>query len=451
MVTNWGTNPLLDSFLETTDNNNTGTESDGKLSLARTLCIVASFCCFILGVVFLANNPKSGSSSYGWDYGCYSHKQNCENIAIFIKFLLAAGWFVACACLFHELGAAVRRLAGAKVTSSPACGVMRVISYLGVFVCLICGCYVLFWLDKEDFEEYFVTGVLRNLSLFQIASLRESGIDLATLKILVGLGFIFVAVPCWCAAQFFRGLSIVIGAIDSGTLSVTDADEGSRDWSFEIAKARADKAKAEATIQRLNDKIAELGRKEKELNAMMVPIAGKDFSMLKCEVTQAIWEEFMSGNPSAHPGADLPVENVSLDDCRRFLKVLNSLQSVSESGRPYRLPTAEEWDFGCRAGATEEYSKLSDGFGISTDAIGDVAWIASNSKGTTHPVGQKPPNAFGLHDMIGNVWEWTSTAENGEVAIRGGGWDYIAQDGELPKSSVSPGNRSDRLGFRLVR
>ena len=257
MVTNWGTNPLLDSFLETTDNNNTGTESDGKLSLAGTLCIVASFCSFILGIVLSAVDRSGFDSYYSHSYG------HGFNWAFFVKFMLTAGCFVAWACLFYELGGAVRRLAGAKVTSSPACGVMRVISYLGVFVCLICGCYVLFWLDKEDFAEYFATGVLGNLSVFQIASLLESGIDLATLKILVGLGFIFVAVPCWCAAQFFRGLNIVIGAIDSGTLSVTNADEGSRDWSFEIAKARADKAKAEATIQRLNDKIAELGRKEK--------------------------------------------------------------------------------------------------------------------------------------------------------------------------------------------
>lgn len=214
---------------ETTDNKNTSTESDGKLNWAGTLCIVASFCSFILGIVLSVVDRS------GFDYDSHSYGHGF-NWAVFVKFMLTAGCFVAWACLFYELGGAIGRMAGAKVTSSPACGVMRIISYLGVFVCLICGCYVLFWLGDYDFGKYFATSLLGNLSLFQIASLLESGCDAKTLRILVGLGFIFSAVPCWCAAQFFRGLGIILGTIDPGTVSVPDADREDCDWFLEIPK-----------------------------------------------------------------------------------------------------------------------------------------------------------------------------------------------------------------------
>ncbi len=197
---------------ETTDNKNTGTESDGKLNLAGILCVVISICCFVLGFIF-AVESKIDPSSY--------KKYATFNWATFVKSLLLAGCYFACGYLFDDLRAAVSRLAGAKITSSSTCGVMRVISYLGILACVICGCLVLFWLDEYDFKRYVATVVLGNLSLYQIAPLFERGFNATTLKILVGLGFIFAAVPYWCAAQFFRGLGIVIGAIKSGTVSVS--------------------------------------------------------------------------------------------------------------------------------------------------------------------------------------------------------------------------------------
>ena len=169
----------------------------------------------------------------------------------------------------------------------------------------------------------------------------------------------------------------------------------------------------------------------------------------KYEVTQAQWKAVMGDNPSRFKGADNPVENVSWDDCQEFLKKLNALPAVKESGLTFRLPTEEEWEYACRAGATGKYCLLANGTEITADTLGRVAWFKDNSD-STHPVGQKEPNSFGLYDMHGNVWEWTSTADRGRRVPRGGGWYSSAR---LCESSYrnwsSPVLRYSRLGFRL--
>ena len=170
----------------------------------------------------------------------------------------------------------------------------------------------------------------------------------------------------------------------------------------------------------------------------------------KTEVTQAQWEAVMGANPSEFKGANNPVENVSWDDCQEFLRRLNALPSVKADGLTFRLPTAEEWEYASRAGATGRFCKLADGTEITMDTLGQVAWFGDNSDGKTHPVGQKEPNAFGLYDMHGNVWEWTSTADGGYRVLRGGGWDFSAGDCESSsRFSLSPGLRLNFLGFRL--
>lgn len=136
----------------------------------------------------------------------------------------------------------------------------------------------------------------------------------------------------------------------------------------------------------------------------------------KFEVTQAQWEAVMGTNPSVFKGADLPVETISWDDCQKFLKALNALPGVKESGLTFRLPTDEEWCLARYAGATGKYGTFADGTEITKDDLGKVAWFHENSESETHPVGQKEPNAFGLYDMLGNVMELTST-ETGESPL----------------------------------
>ncbi len=121
------------------------------------------------------------------------------------------------------------------------------------------------------------------------------------------------------------------------------------------------------------------------------------FWMGQTEVTQALWQAVMGSNPSYFSDCDqCPVEKVNWKDCQDFLSKLNSLK-----GSSFRLPTAAEWEYACRAGTTTAYS-----FGNDPSVLGDYAWFWNNSSNKTHPVAQKQPNPWGLCDMHGNVWEW---------------------------------------------
>ena len=175
----------------------------------------------------------------------------------------------------------------------------------------------------------------------------------------------------------------------------------------------------------------------------MVPIPGKDYRMGKYEVTQALWEAVMGNNPSNHKGANLPVENVSWNDCQEFLRKLNS--KVKAAGLVFRLPTEGEWKYACRAGGEGSYCRLAGGTEI-TDKwdLKTVAWFEDNSGDKTHPVGEKEPNAFGLYDMHGNVWE--RTQENYEC---GGGYYNSASLCTYYSSSHPTLDPDGDLGFRL--
>ena len=187
----------------------------------------------------------------------------------------------------------------------------------------------------------------------------------------------------------------------------------------------------------------------------LVQIPGKDFKMGKYEVTQAQWEAVMGENPSEFKGANNPVENVSWNDCQEFLKKLNALPAVKESGLVFRLPTEKEWEYACRAGSTGDYCKLADGTEITKSTLGKVAWYEKNVVfGQTYPVGQKMPNAFGLYDMHGNVWEWCEDlyrAGDSDRVLRGGSWNSDSGFCRASYRSCSnPVNRRNRLGFRLA-
>ncbi|MHC5541803.1 formylglycine-generating enzyme family protein, partial [Singulisphaera rosea] len=128
----------------------------------------------------------------------------------------------------------------------------------------------------------------------------------------------------------------------------------------------------------------------------------RPFHLGVTEVTQGQYRAVTGQNPSQFKGSDdLPVENVSWEDAVAFCKMLNEREKAQLGGDYYRLPTEAEWEYACRAGSTKRYS-----FGDDEAGLGEFAWFEANSKGKTHPVGEKRPNAFGLNDMFGNVWEW---------------------------------------------
>ena len=182
------------------------------------------------------------------------------------------------------------------------------------------------------------------------------------------------------------------------------------------------------------------------------------FSLGKYEVTQGQWRAVMGANPSYFPncGDDCPVEQVSYDDIQGFISRLNSQQT----GQRYRLPTEAEWEYACRAGGMETY--------CGSNNVGAVAWYGGNSSNTTHRVGQKQANAWGLYDMSGNVWEWTCSAytEQGYTgsekvcnndassrrAFRGGSWINVpAYVRSAYRGGDIPSLRNLNLGFRLAQ
>ena len=186
----------------------------------------------------------------------------------------------------------------------------------------------------------------------------------------------------------------------------------------------------------------------------MVAIPGKNFKMGKYEVTQAQWQAVMGDNPSHFKGADNPVEKVSWNDCKKFLEKLNSMPEVKASGLTFRLPTEKEWEYACRAGSTGDYCKLADGTEITGSTLGEVAWYVDNSGRKTHLVGQKKPNAFGLYDMHGNVWEWCEDlycADESDRVYRGGCWIIYSRSCTAGnRGYTNPDYRLNLLGFRLA-
>ncbi|NDC77839.1 MAG: hypothetical protein EBZ67_08210 [Chitinophagia bacterium] len=182
------------------------------------------------------------------------------------------------------------------------------------------------------------------------------------------------------------------------------------------------------------------------------------FHISRYEVTQRQWTWVMGSNPSAFPGCDdCPVENVSWIEIQSFLKKLNE-----KMGGGYRLPTEAEWEYAARGGMLSKGFKYAGG----DDAL-SVGWNKANSDGRPHPVGQKPANELGLHDMTGNVWEWCQdwwaryptrpeTDPKGPVngggrVLRGSGWNLDPVHSRVTgRTLYADALRSENLGFRLA-
>ena len=127
----------------------------------------------------------------------------------------------------------------------------------------------------------------------------------------------------------------------------------------------------------------------------------KPFNLGVHEVTQAQYQKVMGTNLSLFKAADNPVNKVSWLEAVTFCRKLSELPAEKAAGNVYRLPTEAEWEYACRAGSTKKFS-----FGDDDSDLGDYAWYVENSANKIHPVGSKQPNAWGLYDMHGNVWEW---------------------------------------------
>ncbi|MDR0415020.1 MAG: formylglycine-generating enzyme family protein [Prevotellaceae bacterium] len=185
-----------------------------------------------------------------------------------------------------------------------------------------------------------------------------------------------------------------------------------------------------------------------DIEIEMVYVEGSDtvkgFYIGKYEVTQKQYQNVMDTVPSYFKGNNRPVEMVSWNDAQEFIKKLNAL-----TDKNYRLPTAAEWEYAAREG-----TKKSSYEYLGSNNINEVAWYKENSGGQTHPVGQKKPNALGIYDMSGNVWEWCQDCWNSSClsrVYRGGSWCSPAKDCRVAnRNTDGPGNRYIDIGFRLA-
>jgi formylglycine-generating enzyme required for sulfatase activity len=180
------------------------------------------------------------------------------------------------------------------------------------------------------------------------------------------------------------------------------------------------------------------------------------FYMGKYEVTQAQWQAVMGNNPSLFKDCgNCPVEQVSWNDAQEFIEKLNPMND----GYTYRLPTEAEWDYACRAGTTGDYA----------GNMSEMAWDGANSGNKTHAVGSKQTNAWGLADMLGNVWEWCedwyhetyygapidgsawlSGGEQKYRVLRGGGFNIQSSYLSSARGNDPPDRRLYINGFRVV-
>jgi formylglycine-generating enzyme required for sulfatase activity len=223
---------------------------------------------------------------------------------------------------------------------------------------------------------------------------------------------------------------------------------------------------------------SELGRfKDEKLHKVTLT---KSLYMGKYEVTQGQWKALMGSNPSYFKGEDLPVERVSWFDAVNFCNKLSDSNgrtraytindenvTWNQNANGYRLPTEAEWEYACRAGSSTAFYN-----GSITNRGGDpncdkIAWYTNYSSSTTHAVGGKTPNAWGLYDMSGNVWEWcwdwygiyqgdvTDPIGDGSGSYRvgqGGGWNSSALNcRSANRCNLDPSYRTSSLGFRIAR
>lgn len=200
-----------------------------------------------------------------------------------------------------------------------------------------------------------------------------------------------------------------------------------------------------------DERFPEMNVREEQVKVTLT----RGFWMAKTQVTQLQWTCIRGFNLSHLRGDDYPVDTVNIIDIRKFLEKINSTFG-SVFGGKLALPTEAQWEYACRAGEEGPYSGGS---------IDDVAWYEFNSDGKTHPVGLKLQNAWGLHDMHGNVEEvcsdiWqehlqggidpTGPAEGWKYLSRGGSWSSDQYECRSASRKPCNPNRKNYIGFRPV-
>ena len=176
----------------------------------------------------------------------------------------------------------------------------------------------------------------------------------------------------------------------------------------------------------------------------------RGFQMQTTEVTQGQWYDVMgtrpwSGKDFVQKNRDNPAVYVSWNDAKKFIRKLNN-----QEGKKYRLPTEAEWEYACRAGSSSKYS-----FGNSESQLKDYAWFKKNANlaGKQHArkVATKKPNAWGLYDMHGNVWEWCEDWAGSLRVLRGGSWFILVRHCRSAiRLEIESVYWNDDVGFRLV-
>ncbi len=268
-------------------------------------------------------------------------------------------------------------------------------------------------------------------------------------KIILGL-MIFLANTLLNASDFTNSIGMKFVEIPSGSFMMGTATKSTADCPKDDPFTSKNEYK-----ECVKSRTSSVSKDETPRHRVDV----KSFYMQTTEVTQLQYYKIMGENPAyfkkeklGYDSRNNPVENVSWYNAKEFVKKLNQKEKTNK----YRLCTEEEWEYAARAGSTTTYF-----FGDDSSQLSRYAWYYKNSGDKTHPVAKKKPNKWGLYDMLGNVYEWTSSCytktynkgcyENYKV-LRGGSWSnsaYILRS--AVRSYNGPGNRDNNNGFRLCR
>jgi formylglycine-generating enzyme required for sulfatase activity len=238
--------------------------------------------------------------------------------------------------------------------------------------------------------------------------------------------------------------TLLVGRFEPNCPSPSPTDRDSPDQDPRARWTPADTARCEEMVKR-------------ERRSGFTVTLPRPYYIGKYEVTQDEWMKVMDANPSIFQGrrvggdaASHPVDSVTWDDAQRFVQRLNQREKTTA----YRLPTEFEWEYAARAGASADPT---------WDEIRELAWEQDITTATTHRVGLKRPNAWGLHDVLGNVWEWVSDYYNEKLfadpepprsgtthVLKGGGFLSDVKNTTYSTHAAGPGDGFD-IGFRIVR